>query len=78
MIEHVPGVIVEATVPVAARLITKKTHRVATPEEHEAYKIDLAERTDELRRQELEKKGVATHVTPVEVGRPAKLKEKDK
>lgn len=72
MIEHRPGVVVEAFPDVAARMIVKRTHRVATEDEYQTFKDEMRERTDELRRLELEKKGVTTTVTPVDVRRPRK------
>lgn len=65
MVEHRPGVVMEATPYVAARCIVRRTHKVASAEEHEEYKHQQQVRTDELRRLELEKKGVATQIGPV-------------
>lgn len=79
MMEHQPGVLMEANIPVAAKMLTKHTHRIATPEEQQAYRDDLQRRTEDLHRQELEKKGVTTHVTPIEIGRPRQVvKQGDK
>jgi hypothetical protein len=58
MPEHKAGVVMEATIPVAARALSKSTHRVASEDEYAAYKQDLAERTKSLKRQEDEKKGI--------------------
>lgn len=58
MIEHMPGVVMEATIPVAARALAKSTHRIATPEEYDDYKRDLKERTIALKLLEDDKKGI--------------------
>jgi hypothetical protein len=68
MVEHKAGVVVMTRRPVAAKMLVRRTHRIASDAEYEAYKEELAQRTDDLRRQELEKKGVTTTVTPVDIG----------
>lgn len=72
MAEHKAGAVVEANPYIAARVLVRRTHRLATPEEHEDYKHQQQERADTLRRLELEKKGVATQVVPVSI--PAREK----
>lgn len=64
MPEHKAGVVLEATIPVAAKALAKSTHKVATDEEYAAYKQDLADRTKALRRQEDEKKGIVHRDEP--------------
>lgn len=67
MPEHRPGVVMDASIPVAARALANETHRIATDEEYAAYKQDLAERTKSLKRQEDEKKGIV-HPEPAAQG----------
>ena len=54
--EHKAGVTVEAPYGVAARMMSRGTHRLATPDEHNAFREDLKRRTDEYRQRELDKK----------------------
>lgn len=56
LIEHKPGVVFEAHPEVAAKLVFKHTHRIATDEEHAQYRAQFAARTAELERQEAERR----------------------
>jgi hypothetical protein len=56
LIEHKPGVVCEATPAIAARMVFRHTHRIATPEEHKSYRDDLTRRTEELDKVEAERR----------------------
>lgn len=54
--EHKPGVVFEAHPKVAAAMVFNHTHRLASVEEHERYKQELADRTDTLEKMEAERR----------------------
>jgi hypothetical protein len=57
--EHKTGVLTEAHIATAARMVVKRTHRVADETEVARYKQELAERTEQYRAMELERKAAS-------------------
>jgi len=56
MIEHKPDVTMETNSYLAAKMIFKQTHRLASPEEHAKCRADRAERVINQEREEAERR----------------------